>query len=79
MVIHPVAIDVPSLLVGLAALGILVVLARTRLAVVSPLIALVVPTVVVIVAGLDSVARVSDEGAIPTRLPAARSCPTSDS
>ena len=69
VVIHPGRIDVPSLLVGLAAMGILVGLASTPLKVVSPLIALIVPTAVVIVAGLDSVARVSDQGAIPTGFP----------
>src|SRR6478736_2983050 len=69
VILHPGRIDVSSLLVGLAAMAILVGLASTPLKVVSPLIALVVPTAVVIVAGLDSVARVSDQGAIPTGFP----------
>ena len=50
-------------------LVILVLLARTRIGVVSALVALAVPTIVVIVAGLDSVAQVSDSGAIPQGLP----------
>jgi SulP family sulfate permease len=54
---HPANIDLASLLTGLGALAILVLLARTRLAAVSALVALVIPTVVVILAGLDSVAR----------------------
>lgn len=66
---HPGRIDVPTLLVGVAALVLLVVLARTPLAIVSALIALVVPTLVVIIAGLDSVARVDDSGAIPKGFP----------
>ena len=66
---HPGAIDVASLLTGLSALAILTVLARTRLAVVSALIALVIPTVVVVLAGADSVARVGDQGAIPRGIP----------
>jgi len=66
---HPGAIDVASSLTGLSALAILTVLARTRLAVVSALIALVIPTVVVVLAGADSVARVGDQGAIPRGIP----------
>ena len=69
VLIHPGAIDLPSLLAGLSALAILVVLARTRLAVMSALIALVIPTLVVILAGADQVARVGDQGAIPRGIP----------
>ena len=66
---HPGRIDLASLLTGLGALAVLIVLARTRLAVVSALIALVIPTVVVVLAGADSVARVGDSGAIPRGIP----------
>ncbi len=66
---HPDRIDLAALLAGLGALGILVVLARTRLAVISALIALVIPTVVVVLAGADSVARVGDQGDIPRGIP----------
>ena len=66
---HPSAIDLPSLLTGLSALAILVVLARTRLSVMSALIALVIPTLVVILAGAHQVARVGDQGAIPRGIP----------
>ena len=66
---HPGDIDLASLLTGLGALAILAVLARTRLAVVGALIALVIPTVIVIVAGADSVARVGDAGEIPRGIP----------
>ena len=69
MLIHPGRIDLASLLTGLGALAILVVLARTRLAVVSALIALVIPTVVVSLAGAGSVARVGDAGEIPRGIP----------
>jgi SulP family sulfate permease len=69
VIVHPRDIDVPSLLVGLGALAILILLARTRLGIVSALIALVVPTVVVLVAGLDTVAQVDDTGAIPRGIP----------
>jgi len=69
---HPGDIDVASLLTGLGALAILVLLARTRLAVVGALVALVIPTVVVILAGADSVARVGDVGAIPRGVPVPR-------
>jgi SulP family sulfate permease len=66
---HPGEFDVATLSVGLAALALLVVLARTKLAIVSALVALALPSIVVIVAGLDSVARVSDTGDIPAGLP----------
>jgi SulP family sulfate permease len=66
---HPGNIDLASLLTGLGALAILVLVARTRLAVLSALVALVIPTAVVVLAGLDSVARVGDQGDIPGGIP----------
>ena len=66
---HPGRIDLASLLAGLGALAILALLARTRLAVVSSLFALVIPTVVIVIAGADSVARVGDQGDIPRGIP----------
>jgi sulfate permease, SulP family len=69
VLIHPDRINLASLLTGLGALAILFVLARTRLAVISALIALVVPTVVVVLAGASSVARVGDQGDIPRGIP----------
>ncbi len=66
---HPAGINLPSLLTGLGALAILVVLTRTRLAMVGTLIALVIPTAVVVLAGADSVARVGDVGDIPGGIP----------
>ena len=69
VLIHPSRIDVASLLTGLGALAILVGLSRTRLATVSALVALVVPTVAVAIAGADSVTRVEDAGEIPSGIP----------
>jgi SulP family sulfate permease len=69
VLIHPSGIDLASLLAGLSALAILVLLARTRLSVISSLIALVIPTIVVIAAGATQVARVGDQGAIPRGIP----------
>jgi sulfate permease, SulP family len=69
VVIRPGRIDVASLLTGLGALVILVLLARTRLAMVGALTALVIPTAVVALAGASSVARVRDVGAIPRGFP----------
>jgi sulfate permease, SulP family len=69
VLIHPGNINVASLLTGLGALAILVLLARTRLAMVSALVALAIPTVVVVLAGADSVARVGDTGKIPRGIP----------
>jgi SulP family sulfate permease len=69
VLIHPGSIDLASLLTGLGALGILLALARTRLAVASALIALAIPTIIVVLAGADSVARVGDVGEIPRGIP----------
>jgi SulP family sulfate permease len=67
---HPARIDVAALLTGLAALGILLGLSRTRLASVSALVALIVPTAGVAIAGAGTVLRVNDTGQIPAGLPA---------
>jgi SulP family sulfate permease len=69
VLLHPGQFNLPSLLTGLSALAILLVLARTRVRVLSALIALVIPTVVVALAGADSVARVGDQGDIPRGIP----------
>lgn len=69
VVVRPGGIDVASLLAGLGALAILVVLARTRFSVVSALIALVVPTIAVTLAGAGQVARVGDQGDLPRGVP----------
>lgn len=69
VLIHPSHIDVASALVGLSALVLLVVVSRTPAAIVGALVALVVPTAIVLLAGLDSVVQVNDSGAIPTGLP----------
>jgi len=66
---HPSRIDLASLLAGLGALAILAILARTRLAVLSSLFALVIPTLVIAATGADSVARVGDAGGIPRGIP----------
>jgi sulfate permease, SulP family len=66
---HPASIDPASLATGLAAAALMVLLARTRLATVSALLALAIPTVAVIVAGASSVLRVNDVGAIPSGIP----------
>jgi SulP family sulfate permease len=66
---HPGSINLASLLTGLGALAILALLARTRLAVLGALFALLIPTVVVAMAGADSVARVGDAGDIPRGIP----------
>jgi SulP family sulfate permease len=61
--------DLATFLIGMSALAIVVVLDRTKFSLVSAVVALVVPTIVMIVAGLDSVARVEDVGEIPRGLP----------
>ncbi|WP_244927970.1 SulP family inorganic anion transporter [Nocardioides sp. W7] len=68
VITHPGNINVASLLTGIGALVILFGLARTRLNTVSALVALVIPTLVVILTSAD-VIRVEDQGAIPRSLP----------
>ena len=63
------SIDVPSMVAGVSAIVILVALASTRLGAYSSLIALAIPTAVVIAVGADTVQRVSDVGEIPRGLP----------
>ncbi|CAM2989486.1 SulP family inorganic anion transporter [Prescottella defluvii] len=69
VVSNPSSIGWQSAVTGATALLLAVVLARTRLALFGSLVALVVPSAVVIGLGWDSVARVSDVGTIPTGLP----------
>ena len=69
VVIHPTQMHLPSVAAGLGAVLLLAVLSRTRVASVASLVALLVPTVVVILTGVPGVARVSDLGAIPQGLP----------
>ncbi|WP_305093617.1 SulP family inorganic anion transporter [Prescottella sp. R16] len=68
-VTHPSDMDWHAVVTGGTALLLIVVLARTRLALVGSLVALIVPSVIVIGFGWDSVARVSDVGSIPTGIP----------
>ena len=72
VLVHPSGIDVASLLTGLGALAILLVMSFTRWRVVSAVAALIVPTVVVVLAGAASVARVGDAGDIPPGIPLPR-------
>jgi SulP family sulfate permease len=69
VVLHPSQMVVESLLVGGAAIAILVLLARTGLRMMSALVALAVSTMAVALFGWDDVATVSDVGAIPSGLP----------
>lgn len=61
--------DVAATLVGAGALALLILAGLTRLSVIGAVIALVVPTVVVALAGLSTVTLVEDGGAIPRGLP----------
>lgn len=66
---HPGEIDLATLALGLLAFGIIAGTSRSRLAPVAALLALIVPSVIVVAAGLTDVATVADQGAIPTALP----------
>ena len=70
LVRHIGAWDPVTTAVGVAALAIMVALSFTRFESMSTLVALVVPSVVVVLLGLPSVQRVGDVATIPTGLPA---------
>lgn len=67
---HPLRINPAALATGLAALLIIAVLHRTRLAQAGTLLAVIVPTAIVAAVGAASVARVKDTGSIPPGIPA---------
>ena len=67
VILHPGSIDLPSLLAGLGTVVLLVVLGRTMVAPYASIIALAIPTVLVL--GIDSVAKVEDVGDIPSGIP----------
>ncbi len=69
VVTHPSQIDPATLTVGGIAAAILLVLSRTRLQSVAAVMALVIPSMVVAIAGMDGVELVSDVGSIPTGVP----------
>ena len=68
VITHPTSISGPSLLTGLAAIAIIVALAKTKIASFGAVVALAVPTVLVLVTG-GEVALVEDQGAIPRGIP----------
>lgn len=67
---HVARWDWRTMLAGAAALVVMVALARTRAATLSSLVALVLPTVVVVALGWSGVQRVADVSPIPQGLPA---------
>jgi SulP family sulfate permease len=66
---HTGQFDWPTVVVGLLALALAAGLARTRIATFSSIVALVVPSVLVALAGWRSVALVSDVSVIPRGIP----------
>ena len=66
---HPSLIHVASLVAGVAAIVILVLLERTPWGTFGAIVALVIPTLVVGILGLTEVATVSDVGEIPRGIP----------
>lgn len=69
VVSHLGAVDVASAICGVGALATLALLGVTRWSVVSSLVALLVPTIGVVVLGATSVATVNDTGRVPQGLP----------
>lgn len=68
VITHPGSVDLPTLAVGLLAIGVLVGIRLTPLRSFAAVLALVVPTVAAALLGLD-VATVGDMGQIPAGLP----------
>jgi SulP family sulfate permease len=66
---HVPQFNIPTIVTGLLALGIDLGLKRTRLATVSALFALVVPTLLVVLLDWESVQRVNDVSSIPRGIP----------
>ena len=66
---HASQFSLPTIITGLVALGILFGLERTRLATLSSLFALVVPSLVVALIGWESVERVAQVSPIPRGIP----------
>ncbi len=69
VVTNPGDIDIPSLIVGVMALVLMVVLGGTRLKLFAAVTALTLPWLLAWVCSWNSVPTVSDEGAIPSGLP----------
>ncbi|HVL25786.1 MAG TPA: SulP family inorganic anion transporter [Thermomicrobiales bacterium] len=70
LVRHIGAFSVRSIAIGGLALGVMVVLARTKLSSLSSLVALVVPTLLMFLLGWEGIQQVSDVSPIPRGLPA---------
>ena len=68
ILVHIGQLSVPTLLIGLLALAIPVGLQRTRLSIFSSLMAIIVPSVIVALLGLESVQRVVDVSSVPRGL-----------
>lgn len=66
---HPGEWVIPSLIVGLAAIALAVIVDRTRLSAVAPLLAIVVPSVWVFLQSDSPVGVVSDTAEVPSGLP----------
>jgi sulfate permease, SulP family len=69
VLLHPTTIHVASLLVGLAAIAILVVLGRTPWSTFGAIVALAIPTAAITILGATGVATVADVGEIPSGVP----------
>lgn len=69
VVSHLGAVDGASAICGVAALATLVLVGLTRWSIVSSLVALLIPTVGVVLLGATSVATVDDTGTVPHGLP----------
>ncbi len=68
-VTHPGQLDLRTVLVGVATIALIVGLERTRLGQLGMVVAIVVTSAIVVVAGWDDVARLADVADVPRSLP----------
>lgn len=69
LLMHGTQFSVPTIFTGVLALGLMIVLARTRLAPLASFAALVIPSLLVPLLGWQSVQRVADVNPIPRGVP----------
>ncbi len=69
VLLHPGEWFMPTLVLGLSSLAIVAWMGRTRFGSYAALVALVVPTVALLIIGTEGVATVNDVGEIPTGVP----------
>jgi sulfate permease, SulP family len=69
VILHPEAVNLEALLVGLVTIGVILIANRTRLRKISAILGLGAATALVAIAGLESVELIADVADVPSALP----------